>query len=304
MREDLMATKVRIEGQEIKISNPDKYLFPDIPLSKWDYVLNLLRLAPYLLPYCRNRTITLIRYPDGVDQGSFYQKHAPHYCPECVETVKQDGEEVILLNNLPTLIWLGNLACLEFHLPFHRYDQPDYPTELVFDLDPSLPDFLPVVEVALQTREALQQIGLDGLVKTSGATGLQIYVPIEPIYTYEQTRKVSSFIAKYLVEQNPEWITIERKVKNRGKKVYFDYLQHGKGKTLIAPYSPRAVKEATISTPLSWEELPSVESPKQFHQQMIFERLEKIGDLFRPLLEGPRYRLDHILTFLDQHLSV
>src|SRR5690606_25343591 len=97
---------------------------------------------------------------------------------------------------------------------------------------------------------------------------------------------------------------IERQVKKRGKKVYFDYLQHGKGKTLIAPYSPRAVKEATISTPLSWEELPTVESPKQFHQQMIFERLEQIGDLFRPLLEGPRYRLDEILSFLDRHLSV
>lgn len=295
---------VRIEGQEMKISNPEKYLFPDLPLSKWDYILNLLRLAPYLLPYCRDRAMTLIRYPDGVYGDSFYQKHAPPYTPKWVETVGQGEEEIILLNNLLTLVWLGNLACLEFHLPFHRYLKPDYPTELVFDLDPSLPEFAPVIEVALQTREVLQQLGLDGLVKTSGATGLQIYVPIEPKYTYEQTRKISSFIARYLVEQNPSWITIERQVKKRGKKVYFDYLQHGKGKTLIAPYSPRAVKEATISTPLSWEELPTVESPKQFHQQMIFERLEQIGDLFRPLLEGPRYRLDEILSFLDRHLSV
>ncbi|RAL20846.1 DNA polymerase domain-containing protein [Thermoflavimicrobium daqui] len=294
---------VSIEGHELKITRPEKFLFPDQRISKWDYILACIRLAPFLLPYCQHRFLTTIRYPDGIDKDSFYQKNAPPYRPEWVET-RSDGEvDYILLNNVSTLIWLANLACMEFHVSFNLSTHPQTPTELVFDLDPSSPEFERVVEVAFYTREALQQIGLDGVIKTSGASGLQIYVPIEPIYTYEETRKVSYFIAQYLVERYPKLITIERRVERRGKKVYFDYLQHWYKKTLIAPYSPRAVKEATVSTPLSWEELHHLSSPKSFNLLTIQDRLDKLGDLFLPLRQGTRYNLDPILTFVQKHLS-
>ncbi|SFJ69112.1 non-homologous end-joining DNA ligase [Thermoflavimicrobium dichotomicum] len=294
---------VSIEGYELKITNPDKWLFPEQRISKWDYILECIRLAPFLLPYCRDRYLTTIRFPDGVGKAFFYQKNVPVHRPDWVETVSDGEVEYILLNNLPTLVWLANLACLEFHVSFNLYTQPDHPNELVFDLDPSIPEFSQVVEVASCTREVLQQMGLDGVVKTSGASGLQIYVPIEPIYSYEETRKVSQFIARYLAERYPRLITIERKVQARGDKVYFDYLQHWRKKTLIAPYSPRAVKEATISAPVKWEELTEGLSPKQFHLPTIHERLEQEGDLFRPLLVGPRYSLDEILQFVEKHLS-
>ncbi|MBA4495148.1 non-homologous end-joining DNA ligase [Paenactinomyces guangxiensis] len=292
---------VQIDGVEIKISNPDKLLFPQANISKWDYVLSCTRLAPFLLPYCKDRHLTTIRYPDGVNNESFFQKNAPAHRPEWVMTKTEGDIEYILLNNTPTLIWLANLACLEFHVSFNVANNPNRPSEVVFDLDPSTDDFSRVVEVALYTREILHQMDLDGVVKTSGASGLQVYVPIEPEYCYEDTRKVNRFIAYYLAEQYPDLITIERRVQHRGDKVYFDYLQHWKNKTLIAPYSPRGKPEATVSTPLKWEELTPALSPKQWTLATVFQRLEQLGDLFQPVYRGPRYVLEPILKFIERH---
>lgn len=291
---------LQVEGHEIRISNPNKVLFPQIGMTKWEYVLACARLADYLLPYCRDRLLTTIRFPDGVEKESFYQKNVPTPCPKWVKTKKAGNIRYILLNSLPTLVWLANLACLEFHVSFHLAEDENRPTELVFDLDPSIPSFPEVAEVAFHTREALQSMGLDGLVKTSGATGLQVYVPIEPIYSFEQTRKVNRFLAEYLENRFPQLVTIERRKQDRGKKVYFDYLQHWRNKTLIAPYSPRATRTATVSVPIRWEELSQIR-PEQFHLRNVFERLEQVGDLFRPVREGKRYRLEPILRFLGSY---
>jgi bifunctional non-homologous end joining protein LigD len=295
------ARYVEIEGVEIKISNPEKVLFPAQGWTKWDFVLTCARLAPFLLPYCRNRLLTTIRWPDGVEGDSFYQKNVPQHSPEWVETAKESETEYILLNNLPTLVWLANLACLEFHVSFHRTDSRECPTELVIDLDPSVDDFSKVVETALLVRDVLRQMDLDGVVKTSGASGLQIYVPIEPRYRYEKTRKVNRFIAEYLAKRHPDLITVERKVKNRGDKVYVDYLQHWYHKTLIAPYSPRANQAGAVSVPLDWQEVNHSLSPHQLTLQTVFDRLEQHGDLFRPVTEGPRHQLDAILSFIERH---
>lgn len=292
---------IHVEGRDIKISNPNKVLFPKVKLTKWDYVLACTQLAPYLIPYTYNRALTTIRFPDGITGKSFYQKNAPKHRPEWVQTKVEGSIEYLLLNDLPTLVWLSNLACLEFHVSFNLISNLDCPTELVFDLDPSVDDFSRVVEVALATRQVLLQIGLDGIVKTSGASGLQIYVPIVPKYTYEQTRKVSYLIARYLVEQYPRLITIERRVKNRGKLVYFDYLQHWYHKTLIAPYSPRAVDEATVSAPLDWEELSSLHSPKEMNLFNIFSRLKQKGDFFQRFMKEQKYGLDPILNFIESN---
>jgi bifunctional non-homologous end joining protein LigD len=292
---------VKVEGVELKISNPNKILFPQVGICKWDFVMACARLAPYLIKYCRNRLLTTIRFPDGVGAESFFQKNAPSFCPSWIETHRSGEIDYILLNRVPTLIWLANLACLEFHVSFHTAANETCPTELVFDLDPSTPDFSKVVEVARLTRQVLNKMNLDGIVKTSGATGLQIYVPIEPIYTYEQTRKIGEMIARYLTQQHPALVTIERKVNKRGDKVYFDYLQHWHNKTLIAPYSPRAVPEATVSTPLEWEEVNEKLTPKTWTLHTIFSRIEEKGDLFAPVYSENRYRLDEILRFLEKH---
>lgn len=288
---------VLVDNMEVKVSNPEKELFPGI--TKWMYVQYLGVLAPYLLPYCRDRLLTTIRFPNGVSGKSFYQKHVPISKPSFVITRKIEGIEYILLQNTPTLIWLANLACLEFHVSFHTWQELNKPTELVFDLDPTDSSFDGVKEVALFTREVLLGMGLDGLVKTSGASGLQIYVPIKQIYTFEETRKVSQFTAHYLAEKYPKLITTERRVKDRGTKVYFDYLQHWRGKTLIAPYSPRATKGATVSTPLLWEELQGDITPKQFTLTNILERLKTKGDLFQGIYQGSKYDLTNLLSFIQ-----
>jgi len=292
--------EVKVEGCIIRITNPEKLLYPEASISKWDYVLSCVQLSPYLLRYTTKRLLTMIRYPNGIHQPYFYQKNVPAPYPEWVHTKKMGEIEYILLDNLPTLVWLANLACLEFHTSFH-YHWKESPTELVFDLDPSTSDFQKVVEVALETKKVLECLNLVCYVKTSGASGLQIYVPIQSGYTFEETRRVNYFIAKYLTERLPDLVTIHRKVRERGEKVYFDYLQHWRGKTIVTPYSPRATIQATVSTPVEWEELAKLESPEVFTLKTIHKRLEEKGDLFLPLIEGPRTDLSEILNFLQRH---
>lgn len=293
---------VRVEGVEIKITNPEKMLFPKAGITKWNYIMLCARLAPFLLRYTRNRLLTTIRFPHGVEGESFYQKNAPRFSPEYIEIKQVDGTHFILLNNLPTLIWLCNLACLEFHVSFHTVDEPYFPTELVFDIDPSTDDFTKVVEVALLVRECLNSLGLDAIAKTSGASGLQLYVPLAKTYSFEETRKVGKFIAEYLAKQHPHLVTVERMIKKRGEKVYIDYLQHWYHKTLIAPYSPRATQEATVSTPLLWEELTDQLTPVQFTLHTILPRLEEKGDLLEMLYqEEAGFDLDDILAFIHRH---
>lgn len=292
--------EVKIEGCVLRITNPNKLLFPEEALTKWDYILSCVQLAPYLLRYTSKRLLTTIRYPDGIHRSFFYQKNVPISYPEWVMTCKVGSVEYILLNNLPTFVWLANLACLEFHTSFHYYWNEN-PAELVFDLDPSTSDFQKVVEVALETKKILERLNLVSCVKTSGASGLQIYIPIKDGYTFEETRQVNFFIAKYLTEARPDLVTIHRKVEERGEKVYFDYLQHWRGKTLISPYSPRATVKATVSTPLDWEELSGLQSPQSFTLKTIHKRIKEKGDLFSPIVEGPRMDLSEILRFLQSH---
>ncbi|TCP67077.1 non-homologous end-joining DNA ligase [Baia soyae] len=291
---------IQIDGYEIELSNPDKLLFPQSGITKWDYLLYLTQIGPYLLPYTQNRLLTTIRYPDGVDGEHFYQKNCPKKRPDFVNTVWVDETEYILLNNLPTLAWLANLACLEFHVSFHYASNMNAPTEVVFDLDPSTSEFGPVQETALQLHQVLQSLGLHAFPKTSGATGLQVYIPIENRYTFDQTRKVTQFIARYLAERFPKLITVERLVKDRGDKVYVDYLQHWTKKSLIAPYSPRARSSATVSAPLEWDELAYLSCPTEFTLPMMIKRIQQKGDLFATMVQGPKESLDDILSFVER----
>lgn len=291
---------VQIEGEEIRFSNPDKVLFPEIGLTKWEMLLKTLPLAPYLLQYTKNRLLTTIRFPDGVEKESFYQKNVPANPPSFVMVHEEDDIEYIELSNLPTFVWLLNLACLEYHVSFQTITQPDVPSELVFDLDPSVKDFEKVIQVALYTRELLLSLGLDGIAKTSGAGGIQIYVPIKRRYTFEQTRQINHFLGSYLAQKYPKLITIERKVKNRGNKVYFDYLQHWRGKTIIAPYSLRATPKATVSAPVTWEELERGIRPEDFTLDTMAERLAEVGDIWGDFYQRNQYSLTDVYRFIKQ----
>ncbi|GFR37086.1 DNA polymerase domain-containing protein [Insulibacter thermoxylanivorax] len=285
---------VVIDGYEITITNPDKPLWPDIGLTKLQYLERLITLSPYLLTYLRNRCLTTIRWPHGVGDTFFYQKNAPVPTPEYVRTEVLHGIRYVVADNLPTLIWLGNLACLEFHPSLHLIGS-NQPVEWLIDIDPSREYEPRIGQAAAIVGELLQTIGIQSVPKTSGATGVQIYVPIKAGYTFEQLRSIGRFLGIYLTQRYPDLFTLERLKKNRGDRIYFDYLQHWYGKTLSAPYTPRARPGAPVSTPLTWEECRLLTNPAEYNLLNIGERLARLGDLIQQV---PPQDLDHALAFI------
>lgn len=278
-------SSITIEGKEIKITNPEKILFKKTNINKAMYIDALIKISPYLLPHTTDKALTAIRYPNGVDKPFFYQKRPPEYAPKWVDVIEVNNDTFINLNSLPTLIWLANSAVIEFHTPFCKYDE-DRLNALVFDLDP--PDdknFKHVTDCALKINETLLKLGIKALVKTSGATGLQIIIPIKKI-TFERGREINEFFAKYFIQTYPKLMTIERLKKNRNGKLYFDYLQMWRGKNMISVYSPRAVACGAISMPITWKELQKGINPCDFNILNAEKRLKKNGDLFLELLKG------------------
>lgn len=270
--------------KEIEISKPNKHLFPSI--TKRDYVLYLRQVAPILLPRLYNKRLTMIRYPDGIHEHSFFQKHLPDYAPEYIQTVPgDDDEEDILCQDLKTLLWFGNHAALEFHVPFQTI-YSGYPDEMVFDLDPpTLKEFPLAITAAQLIKDMCEHNDFQPFVKTSGKTGLQIHIPLEPeSMSFDKTREFMEAVAKVLVQKYPNDYTIERLKKNRGKRMYIDYIQHAPGKTIVAPYSPRATEQATVATPLYWHEVTEQLDPTSFTIHNIPNRLKELGC---PFLQMP-----------------
>ncbi len=284
-----------VSTESLRVTNPDKLLYPETGVTKLDYVRTLLELAPYLLPHTSGRVLTAIRYPHGAGGEFFYQKHLPQKAPDFVSAIEQGGELFIDLNRPETLAWLGNLAALEFHTPFCT-EAEGMLRALVFDMDPSEgQNFTDAAECALLVRDTLRELGIESLVKTSGASGLQIYIPCAPM-TFERGRRVNEFFGQYFSAKYPDKITIERLVKNRGSKLYFDYLQMGPGKSIITVYSPRAVPCAAVSMPVDWDELQAGVKPCDFTLRNAAERLAQRGERFAAVLQGnPNAALEEMM---------
>ncbi|MNM18274.1 putative ATP-dependent DNA ligase YkoU [compost metagenome] len=281
---------ITIEGEVVPITNPDKPLWPQQGITKMIYLEKLAALAPYLLRYLKGRLLTVIRYPHGVEGMSFYQKNAPDPLPPYIHTTMHEGINYITLDGLPGLLWLGNSAALEFHPSLHAAGST-LPCEWMIDLDPSLDEEPRIMEAAALVGDVLKSLGIESVPKTSGATGVQIIVPIKAGVTFDELRKLGLLVGRYVTEQHPSLFTLERLKKHRGDKIYFDYLQHYGGKTLAAPYTPRARPLATVSTPLTWEEVRSGASPEQFHLLNIADRLSQTGDLIALLPPQPVERV-------------
>ena len=275
--------KIDIEGKEVTISNSEKMLWSDAGIRKIDYIRALIEIAPHLIPHTKDKALTAIRYPDGIDEPFFYQKRPPQSTPDWMDIITEDGDTFVNLNSLPTLVWLGNLAAIEFHTPFCKYTE-EMLSALVFDLDPSEGQaFEDATACALRVYETLEGLGIRCYAKTSGASGLQIYIPTKKV-TFEQGRSINTFFGKYFAEKFPGEITIERQVKKRGRKLYFDYLQMGRGKTIVSVYSPRAVPCAAVSMPVTWDELKSGIQPCDLTLLNAVKRLDRLGDMFEPML--------------------
>jgi len=276
---------MKAAGKEIPITNAEKMLWKAEGIRKIDYIAAMIKIAPYLLAHTRNKPLTVIRYPDGIGEKFFYQKRPPENTPGWVNIIKAGGDPFIHLDSLPALVWLANAAAIEFHTPFGTSGAL---TALVFDLDPSPGQtFDDVISCALRIHETLKQLGIECVAKTSGASGLQVYIPVRKL-TFGQGRKINTFFARYFVQKFPKLMTIERQVKDRGRKLYFDYLQMHPGKSIISVYSPRAVPCAAVSMPVTWDELEKGIDPCDFTLKTAVKRLKEKGDMFAPLLHPGR----------------
>lgn len=287
---------------ELEITHPDKPLWDKHNIQKADYILYLREASPYMLPFLENRLLTVIRYPHGMFGEAFYQRNCPDYAPEFVKTHNVDGIDYIICNNLKTLVWLGNQLAIEFHIPFQTITSKG-PSEIVFDLDPPSKDaFQLAIKAALLIKEVLDQLNLIGFIKTSGNKGLQIYLPLpEDVYTYDDTRLLTSFIAEYLISRDPDSFTIERMKIKRGNRLYVDYVQHSEGKTIVAPYSMRGNEHAGVATPLFWEEVDEKLELVSFNMKNALNRIRKQGDPFKNYFQTKQIQaFTPVLEFLKK----
>ncbi|MDZ5473804.1 DNA ligase D [Bacillus sp. 31A1R] len=285
---------------DVDITHPDKPLWETPLVKKIDFIHYLREISPYFLPFLNNRLLTVIRYPHGIFGEAFYQKNAPDYAPDFVKTQVSEGINYIVCNNLKTLLWLGNQISFEFHIPFQTISGTG-PSEIVFDLDPPSKDhFHLAIKAARLIKEVLDHLKLISFIKTSGNKGLQVYIPLpENTYTYDETRLFTEFIAKYLISKEPDDFTIERLKKNRGNRLYVDYIQHAEGKTIIAPYSARGNKNATIAAPLFWEEVNDQLKMEHFQVTNMLRRIKTHGDPFRTFFQAKdEQKFQPVLDFL------
>lgn len=276
---------------QVTISNPQKLYWPDDQISKGDLVRYYNAVSSYILPYLKDRPQSLKRNPNGIKDKGFFHKDAGKGAPEWVDTVSLEAEsahrniEYILCNNEATLFYLNNLGCIELNPWNSRTSKLDYPDYMVIDLDPSDNNsFEDVIDTARVVKEILDKAGAPAYCKTSGATGLHIYVPMKANYTYEEVRTFAELVARLTEEKLPKLTTVERSLNKRNGRLYLDYQQNKKGQTLASVYSVRPNPGATVSTPLSWKEVRSGLHPSQFNIFNLEKRLNKTGDLFTGVL--------------------
>jgi len=287
---------VEVEGKRLNLSNLDKVLYPASGFPKGQVIDYYARIAPALLPHLKGRPVTMKRYPDGVDSEYFYEKNAPKHRPDWVQTApvwsRHNRRHInyLLVDDLPTLIWLANLASLEIHPSLALAKDINCPTMMVFDLDPGPPaNVVQCAQVALWLRELFEQFGLKSFAKTSGSKGLQIYVPLNTATTYDATKGFAHAVARLLAERHPELVVSEMKKEVRGGKVFIDWSQNDEHKTTVSVYSLRARERPTVSTPVTWEEVEEAWTKKKveklvFEAGQVLERCDDMGDLFAPLL--------------------
>ncbi|HEY3684295.1 MAG TPA: non-homologous end-joining DNA ligase [Streptosporangiaceae bacterium] len=297
--------QVTVEDRNLKLSNLHKVLYPADGVTKAEVIDYYQAIAPVLLPHLDGRPLTVKRFPDGVDGKSFFEKNAPRHKPPWVRTVRlpvpgstMDRDEIdfIVVEGLPTLVWLANLAALELHVPqwtvgprggAHGADL------LVFDLDPGTPaTAVECARVAMLLRDVLAADGLDAYPKSSGKKGMQLYVPIHPAAS-GRTSEYAKSLAERLTEEHPDLVVARMEKRLRPGKVLIDWSQNNPAKTTVAVYSLRAADTPTVSAPLTWAEVENATAPAdlRFTANEVRDRVEADGDLFAPLLAADRPHL-------------
>jgi bifunctional non-homologous end joining protein LigD len=282
---------VEVEGKQLSLSNLDKVMYPAVAFTKGHVIDYYTRVAPALLPHLRDRPLTLKRYPNGVEGGHFYEKQCPSHRPDWVrsEPVELSSKTIhfCVCDDLPTLVWLANLADLELHPSLSNVPEVGRPSIMAFDLDPGEGTGLrECCEVALILRAALDQLGLESFAKTSGSKGIQVYVPLNvPDVDYDDgTKRLSQALARHLEAAHPKLIVSSQRKELRRNKVLIDWSQNDEHKTTVSVYSLRARERPTVSTPLSWDEVDQGDPDALvFEAEDVLARVEEHGDLFEPV---------------------
>jgi len=291
------SSTVEIQGKHLKLTNLEKVLYPAAGFTKGQVIDYYARIAPVLVPHLAGRPLTLKRYPNGVDQQFFFEKNATIHRPPWVKTapIWSEGNNrnvnYILANDLPTLVWVANLAAIELHPSLSLAKKIESPTMLVFDLDPGAPaNMVQCAQVGIWLRAIFDHFGLQSFPKTSGSKGLQLYVPLNTPTSYDITKPFAHALARVLENDHRDLVVSDMKKSLRVGKVLVDWSQNDEHKTTIAVYSLRARERPTVSTPVKWEEVEQLLKKKDpslvvFEANQVLDRAEKLGDLFEPLLK-------------------
>ena len=277
-----------VDGRRIKLTNLEKVLFPEDGYTKADLIRYYAEVSPYLVPWLRDRPLTLKPFPDGIHGSHFYQKNKPEFTPPWIKTWNDPAEpqnHYVLANDMATLVWMANYTAIEIHPRLARADMPDQPDNVMVDLDPAQgATWDDVKEVARAVKEVLDALGLVGFPKTTGSRGIHVLVPVARKYTFEETRAFALRVGQLAREKLPKLVTLEfSKARRRG--IYIDYLQNTRGKSTAGPYSVRPIRRAPVSAPLAWDEIASLGRPDAFTMMNMGARLESVGDLLAPSLK-------------------
>jgi bifunctional non-homologous end joining protein LigD len=259
----------------------DKVLFPDDGFTKGDLIRYALDISPWALPYLRDRPLAVERWPDGISGHAFFQKHAPAHTPSWVRTEVLEGEEgaerCFVCDDADTLAWLANLAAIPLHVWSARVSSLDTPDWCILDLDPKKAPFSQVVRLAVAARELCAELGLVSHVKASGSSGLHVLVPLGRKLEHRASVALAQLLSEVLVRRYPALATVERNPRARGGRVYLDAFQNGRGKLLVAPFSPRPLPGVPVSMPLLWKEVDAQLTPRAFTAATAVERMKMLG---------------------------
>ena len=284
--------EITLDKHLVKLTNQDKIYFPKDGITKGDVIDYYQSVATYILPHLKNRPLSLNRFPNGIEEQGFYQKDAGDHIPDWIKTTQVYSEsndkyiDYIYCNDKATLAYLNNLGCIDLNPWNSSLPDLEHPDYLVLDLDPSSKNtFDEVIETALQVNEVLEAIKVKGYCKTSGSTGIHIYIPMSGKYDFDQVKDFAHILMKQVNEKLPKFTTLERSLQKRdNKKIYLDYLQNRTGQTLASAYSLRPKQGASVSMPLDWDELKPGLRPTDFNINNALDRIKEKGDLFKPVL--------------------
>ncbi len=297
----------RAGDKELRLSNLDKVYFPEKGYTKGDLLTYYFNISPTMLPHLARRPLTLKRMPNGIHGDFFYEKNAAKHTPPWIKTLPTHTSNKVINYLTATdpadILYIANLGCIEFH-PLHAKGKDQkHPTYAFFDLDPMEGATWDNVRyVAGLVRLVLDQLGIEAYPKTSGATGMQIMVPLDRSHDYIEVRKFVGAVSRMVHEADKEATSLEWEISKRGATVYLDVNMNREGANIASAYSVRPVEEASVSTPFSWDELDDVH-PARFTIETIFERIDEVGDLFLPVAEGPWQNLSVALAALEPVIS-